>query len=465
MTKLLRKRIFFTMMLLLSITFISIIFAINIWSRSKNTSEAESNLRFIMQREFKPDNPNPTDSDRKEPPANNSKVQDNTSSETTENSETNSNQTASVTTENSSATKEESNNPAPPDNLPEPDDRHQEIATAHFILAHYSQNDTLVSIHNSLSDTYTDEEIETYCNEILSSGKEFGTIAHLRYLVQANDAGSIIALIDYSSEEQTNNQLLLISGILGGIGLILFGFLSYILSGLMVRPVTEAFDKQRQFISDASHELKTPIAVILSNSELLSDTFGENRQLSYIKQECDRMHHLVTSLLTLTRLEQTPDKELEKSDFCISDALLERILPMESIAFEKGIVMESDILPDLTFYGVKEQIQQLAGILIDNALTYTSPQGQIQITLKKESHHLVFTVSNTGDEIPESERIRLFERFYRSDKARSRTAGHFGLGLSIAQSIVANHKGQIHVESANGMNSFIVSLRQSDNHK
>ncbi len=94
---------------------------------------------------------------------------------------------------------------------------------------------------------------------------------------------------------------------------------------------------------------------------------------------------------------------------------------MESIAFEKGIVMESDISPDLTFYGIKEQIQQLAGILIDNALTYTSPQGQIQITLKKESHHLVFTVSNTGDEIPESERIRLFERFYRSDKARSRT--------------------------------------------
>lgn len=214
----------------------------------------------------------------------------------------------------------------------------------------------------------------------LTVQKHFGTIAHLRYLVQANDAGSIIALIDYSSEEQTNNQLLLISGILGGIGLILFGFLSYILSGLMVRPVTEAFDKQRQFISDASHELKTPIAVILSNSELLSDTFGENRQLSYIKQECDRMHHLVTSLLTLTRLEQTPDKELEKSDFCISDALLERILPMESIAFEKGIVMESDILPDLTFYGVKKQIQQLAGILIDNALTYTSPQGQIQIT-------------------------------------------------------------------------------------
>ena len=168
MTKLLRKRIFFTMMLLLSITFLSIIFAINIWSRSRNTSEAESNLRFIMQREFKPDNP---DSDRKEPPANNPEVHGSTSSDTTNNSETNLNQTGSTTTANTSTTEDKSNNPAPPDNRPEPDDRHQEIATAHFILVHYSQNDTLVSIHNSLSDTYTDEEIETYCNEILSSGK------------------------------------------------------------------------------------------------------------------------------------------------------------------------------------------------------------------------------------------------------------------------------------------------------
>ena len=421
MTKTLRKRILFTMIVLLSLTFISIICAINIWNRTRNQNVSDNNLRFILQRDFKPDMPQNADPQTNE------------------------------------------NNTPPADSyekkIPKPDDRHREIATSQYILARYNADDTLISIKNTLSSTYTDEEIESYCKEILSSGKELGTIYHLRYLKQTNDMGSVIVFVDYSAEEQNNNQLFVISIVLGMIGLILLGFLSYILSGLMVRPIEDAFLKQKQFISDASHELKTPITVVLSNAELLSDQYGENRQISYIKQECDRMHHLVTSLLTLTRLEQTSEKQNDKVEFCLSDALLERILPMESIAYEKGITMESNIEPDIRFYGVKEQLQQLAGILIDNALTYASAHGTITITLKKESHHIRFLVSNTGEPIPESERVQLFERFYRSDKSRSRASGHFGLGLSIAKSIVTNHKGSIHIECANGSTSFIVDFR------
>lgn len=421
MTKTLRKRILFTMIVLLSFTFISIICAINIWNRTRNQNISDNNLRFILQRDFKPDMPQ----------------------------------------NNDPQTNEDNTPPADSDekNIPKPDDRHREIATSQYILARYNADDTLISIKNTLSSTYTDEEIESYCKEILSSDKELGTIYHLRYLKQTNDMGSVIVFVDYSAEEQNNNQLFVISIVLGMIGLILLGFLSYILSGLMVRPIEDAFLKQKQFISDASHELKTPITVVLSNAELLSDQYGENKQISYIKQECDRMHHLVTSLLTLTRLEQTSEKQNDKTEFCLSDALLERILPMESIAYEKGITMESDIEPDIEFYGVKEQLQQLAGILIDNALTYASAHGTITVTLKKESHHIRFLVSNTGEPIPESERVQLFERFYRSDKSRSRASGHFGLGLSIAKSIVTNHKGSIHIECANGITSFIADFR------
>lgn len=421
MTKTLRKRILLTMIVLLSLTFISIICAINIWNRTRNQNISDNNLRFILQRDFKPDMPQ----------------------------------------NNDPQTNEDNTPPADSDekNIPKPDDRHREIATSQYILARYNADDTLISIKNTLSSTYTDEEIESYCKEILSSDKELGTIYHLRYLKQTNDMGSVIVFVDYSAEEQNNNQLFVISIVLGMIGLILLGFLSYILSGLMVRPIEDAFLKQKQFISDASHELKTPITVVLSNAELLSDQYGENKQISYIKQECDRMHHLVTSLLTLTRLEQTSEKQNDKTEFCLSDALLERILPMESIAFEKGITMESDIEPDIEFYGVKEQLQQLAGILIDNALTYASAHGTITVTLKKESHHIRFLVSNTGEPIPESERVQLFERFYRSDKSRSRASGHFGLGLSIAKSIVTNHKGSIHIECANGITSFIADFR------
>lgn len=421
MTKTLRKRILFTMIVLLSLTFISIICAINIWNRTRNQNISDNNLRFILQRDFKPDMPQ----------------------------------------NNDPQTNEDNAPPADSDEkkISKPDDRHMEIATSQYILARYNADDTLISIKNTLSSTYTDEEIESYCKEILSSDKELGTIYHLRYLKQTSAMGSVIVFVDYSAEEQNNNQLFVISIVLGMIGLILLGFLSYILSGLMVRPIEDAFLKQKQFISDASHELKTPITVVLSNAELLSDQYGENKQISYIKQECDRMHHLVTSLLTLTRLEQTSEKQNDKSEFCLSDALLERILPMESIAFEKGITMESDIEPDISFYGVKEQLQQLAGILIDNALTYASEHGTITVTLKKESHHIRFLVSNTGEPIPESERMQLFERFYRSDKSRSRASGHFGLGLSIAKSIVTNHKGTIHIECANGITSFIADFR------
>jgi signal transduction histidine kinase len=240
----------------------------------------------------------------------------------------------------------------------------------------------------------------------------------------------------------------------------IFTLISYFLSGWLVRPVEEAFEKQKQFISDASHELKTPITVILSNSELLEDEIGDNKQLSYIKNECDRMHNLVTSLLTLTRLEQTPYKEVEKNDFCISDTILERVLPLESVAFEKGVMMDYDnVTEDLHLFGVREQIGQVAAILIDNAITHTDNGGTITISLWKTPHHIHFSVANTGKEIPADEREKLFERFYRADESRNRASGHFGLGLSIAKTIVTNHHGKINVDCLNGTTTFTVQFK------
>lgn len=430
MTKQLRKRIMFTMLLLLSITFISIIIAINVGIRTGNQLEADKDLRFLMERETKPDILK-----------DDSELSPNTNPD---------NQPNFIT------------KPDKDIKLPEqfePDNRRMELATAHFILVKYSPDNQLISIKNSLSDSYSDEEIKQYCEEIIEKGKSQGTIAQLRYIYHQDDNGSVIAFIDHTTQVRNGRNLLIISIILGIIGLIIFAFLSYILSGLMVRPVEEAFEKQKQFISDASHELKTPITVILSNSELLEDQIGKNKQLSYIKKECDQMHHLVTSLLTLTRLEQTPYENMEKSSFSLSDALLERILPLESVAFEKGITIQEDIAPDISFYGVKEQLQQVATILVDNALTHTEENGAIKITLNKTQHHIKLIVSNTGKEIPEEEREKLFQRFYRIDKARNRASGHYGLGLSIAKTIVNSHKGKIHIECKDGITSFIVTLK------
>lgn len=446
MIKQLRNRIMLTMFFMLSIIFISIIITINIWNSTRNRTEADDRLRFLVQREIRTKNDMREDMPQNIPEG--------------------------MTDEFPNATPDEMQEELPPEQEPSftikrkgstPDgDRRMEIGTAHFILARYDYEEQLVSIENTLSDSYEDEEIKQYCTEILTGNEQNGTISHLRYTVNREGAGTTIAFLDYTMAEQSFKNLLTISIVLGIAGLAAFAFLSYLISGLMVHPVEDAFEKQKQFISDASHELKTPITVILSNSELLEDQIGENKQLSYIKKECDQMHHLVTSLLTLTHLEQTPYTNADKNSFSLSDALLEQILPMESIAFEKGILIQEEITPDINFYGVKEQLQQVATILIDNALNY-SPQGEkVDITLQRTPHHIVFTVSNAGEEIPTGEREKLFERFYRQDKARNRANGHFGLGLSIAKTIVTHHRGKIHIECKDGVNSFIVTLKATE---
>ena len=336
--------------------------------------------------------------------------------------------------------------------------RHREIAISHYILVDFDKDANLLSIKNTLTESVSEEEIKEYCATLLAANRLHGTIEHLRYTILKKESGGTIAFIDYSVSEEHMNQLLMISIIVGIIGLAIFAGLSYIISGLMVRPVEEAFEKQKQFISDASHELKTPITVILSNSELLEDQIGNNKQLSYIKKECDQMHHLVTSLLELTHLEQEPYSNPEKNMFSLSDALFERVLPLESVAFEKGILMEESIVPDLMIYGVKGQLQQVATILIDNAIQHTETGGTLRIVLQKTAHHAILTVSNTGDPIPPEEQEHLFERFYRVDKSRNRASGHYGLGLSIAESIVEAHHGRIWAEPTAEGNIFHIAF-------
>lgn len=415
MTKQLRMRIMIILILLLSTTYLAIIAAINIGLNKGNRDLANDSLRFLIQEESRPD-------DLPEP-----------------------------LTDKGSA-KDDSNMKPPTKPI--------ELSSSHHIIVKYDKGGQLQSIDNNLSDSYTDNDIEAFCQEILDNEKEVGTIDQLRFMKRENKDSIIIAFIDHSSAVESGKTLQIISIVGSILAIGIFVLISYFLSGWLVKPVEEAFDKQKQFISDASHELKTPITVILSNSELLEDQIGNNKQLSYIKEECDRMKYLVTSLLTLTRLEHTPYKGIEKNDFCISDTVLERLLPMESVAFEKGITMNyDDVTPNLHFYGVKEQIGQVTAILLDNAITHTDKGGKINISLWNTPHHLHLTVANTGKEIPVDVREKLFERFYRADESRHRASGHFGLGLSIAKTIVTNHKGKIWVDCENGITTFSVNLR------
>ena len=240
-------------------------------------------------------------------------------------------------------------------------------------------------------------------------------------------------------------------------GLILFTFSSRIISRWLTQPIEDMISSEKKFISNASHELKTPLAVIRANTQLLQkEISADNKHLEYIHQETERMIVLVNKMLTLVRLD-TAQNQAQPKRFRVDEALYDIIYPMESVAYEKKIRMTVDIQKEMYIDGIEDQIQNLVSILLNNAISYTPEYGEIVIRAYIQAKKFYLKVSNSGDPIPEEIRDRLFERFFRADEAREDN-GHYGLGLSIASSIAANHGGRIRVDYEDHKNVFSVVL-------
>lgn len=240
-------------------------------------------------------------------------------------------------------------------------------------------------------------------------------------------------------------------------GLILFTFSSRIISRWLTQPIEDMISSEKKFISNASHELKTPLAVIRANTQLLQKGISaDNKHLEYIHQETERMIVLVNKMLTLVRLD-TAQNQAQPKRFRVDEALYDIIYPMESVAYEKKIRMTVDIQKEMYIDGIEDQVQNLLSILLNNAISYTPEYGEIVIRAYIQAKKFYLKVSNSGDPIPEEIRDRLFERFFRADEAREDN-GHYGLGLSIASSIAANHGGRIRVDYEDHKNVFSVVL-------
>ncbi len=240
-------------------------------------------------------------------------------------------------------------------------------------------------------------------------------------------------------------------------GLILFTFSSRIISRWLTQPIEDMISSEKKFISNASHELKTPLAVIRANTQLLQkEISADNKHLEYIHQETERMIVLVNKMLTLVRLD-TAQNQAQPKRFRVDEALYDIIYPMESVAYEKKIRMTVDIQKEMYIDGIEDRIQNLLSILLNNAISYTPEYGEIVIRAYIQAKKFYLKVSNSGDPIPEEIRDRLFERFFRADEAREDN-GHYGLGLSIASSIAANHGGRIRVDYEDHKNVFSVVL-------
>lgn len=248
-------------------------------------------------------------------------------------------------------------------------------------------------------------------------------------------------------------------------GLILFTFSSRIISRWLTQPIEDMISSEKKFISNASHELKTPLAVIRANTQLLQkEISADNKHLEYIHQETERMIVLVNKMLTLVRLD-TAQNQAQPKRFRVDEALYDIIYPMESVAYEKKIHMTADIQEEMYIDGIEDQIQNLLSILLNNAISYTPEYGEIVIRAYIQAKKFYLKVSNSGDPIPEEIRDRLFERFFRADEAREDN-GHYGLGLSIASSIAANHGGRIRVDYEDYKNvfSFVLNAHSPAQH-
>ncbi len=309
-------------------------------------------------------------------------------------------------------------------------------------------NNQIIS-YSSSSDSYDQDHIEALLAEALSQEADSGRVGkYQRYSITHTDTGSSIAFLDRTAAYKGFYRVLSFSIAAVLLLLTILGFLCAGLSKWLVRPVEKAFSQQKQFISDASHELKTPLSVISANADVLADEIGDNPFLSYIQSETNQMNHLVQDLLTLTRLESVTTESPENFD--LGSVVLQAALPFESTAFEAGKTLKLEVDDIASFSGYAGKIQQLVGILLDNAIKYSNPDGLIRLKLSLYRGNPVLEVYNTGRGISVEEQEHIFERFYRGDRARCRDSGSYGLGLPIAQSIAALHGARIVVESEPG---------------
>lgn len=314
----------------------------------------------------------------------------------------------------------------------------------------------IVDINMDAVSTITEQDVEGYIEKVLKKDTERGWISDYRYKVTNTKNDTMVVFVNGIIYKNMANRLLFTALLVLGGSAALIVILTIVVSKWAVRPVTESYEKQRQFITDANHELKTPLTLILSNLDIVESELGKSEWLDDIRSEGERMGLLINQLVTLSRMDESTDS-LIQGDFDLSNAVADTVSEFQGLAEEHHYTLTSSISPSIQYHGDESLIRRLTAILLDNAIKYCDPDGKIQLSLTCRRYP-VLTVENTYKDVDHLELNRLFDRFYRADKART-FSGSFGIGLSIAQSIVNSHKGNISVYKKNDMIGFRAELK------
>ena len=348
-----------------------------------------------------------------------------------------------------------------------------------YLLLRLDTNGTVVGTENSHFPISDSDTLEELINTALhapadTSGKikkdapkelreRSGTIPdyQVRYLCMDTPQGKCLVIIDISGEQSMRASLIRNCLLIGIGGFLLFFLISILFARWAVKPVENAWNEQKQFVADASHELKTPLTVILTNAELLQSPEYDSAQkihfAEHILTMARQMRTLVEGLLELSRADKG-FQQIGMEEINLSALTEHTMFLFEALAFENNLSLYSELSKDIWVKGSPEHLKQVCAILLDNALKYSDPESEIMVTLKKQGKHCLLSVTSCGDTISPADLKRIFQRFYRIDRSRSRS-GSYGLGLSIAESIVKKHHGKIWAESAERRNTFFVQLR------
>lgn len=294
-----------------------------------------------------------------------------------------------------------------------------------------------------------EETAEEYTQTAQQKNKTTGFQGIYRYRVTETEDGAKYVFLDCRREISNFRTVLVTTISVSLLGLAAVFVLVVIFSRMVFRPVEESIQKQKRFITDASHELKTPLTIIDANTEVMEMERGESQWTKSTRKQIQRLSGLVQQLVTLSRLDEEKGLE-EKCEFNLSEAVSECVQPYESLAQTREKNLTLNIEEDITYTGDERSIRQLAGILMDNAVKYSSENGNITLTLKKKGKKIFLEVYNDADDLPQGKLDVLFERFYRLDSSRNSGTGGSGIGLSVAKAIVQAHKGKITAENKNG---------------
>lgn len=295
----------------------------------------------------------------------------------------------------------------------------------------------------------SEDQAEELAQKVMKAGESKGFIGIYRYAKAAQSDGTLIAFTDCNKALDTFYKNVRISGLVSLAGVVAVFVLVVIFSRLVFRPVAESYQKQKQFITDASHEIKTPLTIIDANVEVIEMMAGENKWTKSTKNQVKRLASLAGQLITLSKMDEG-DGMADKMRFSMTDAVIDTTSSFESVAETKGRKLVCDIEENLYFVGEEKRIREMFGIFLDNAVKYSTEGSEIHVSLERKGRKLIYQISNETDQIAKGNQDVLFERFYRSDASRNSATGGSGIGLSVAKAVAEAHHGKLTAESKDG---------------